>query len=875
MVRYELSRELDDVAMFDFSADEFFAESWKKHCRRFRVSPPSSATLFDALVRAGDACRATSATDLELFNAAGKEGELPHPVCMPRRDDGSAGGFAARLAADHGLTDFLLKLKYAERWSPQIRRWVLARFSDLTRLVDLKLPMDFLSVTLYVGRFERTPFAVGIPKNVDSFTVVVEGKQTVRHWPGAFWVAGAGRRVWLGEPLSAFDDESATEDLAPGDMLYLPSNRARLTDYTDLSVAMTVSYHRPQGQTFESGVRKGVGALLRCQVPRRDQFPSQSIAAVCAREVQPPPAFDALQSQLDARIDSLTERAIINWVSVAATQPFPVGPAQREPIPISQDDSVTSSPDVPVVAIRLGDARIALAAGAMVDTVPATAQNQALAASLVAGLGTTRVADLLARCGFEGAHERAPACALLAKLVSSTALERTATAPAQTRGASDGRGASPAPSAAISFAAAPPKPVSGSSASWPEQKCLGKVDLATEEMLFDELVAAADAIRAGEVKTRHPFFRLYNQSGITLITDIDSPYGLPERRDGNTEGYAARLKEELGLDQFGLVLNLGECNLGLWERIIRVLSELVPDLAFKPAFDKILPVIFLGNYSHTPFGVHRNPSDTDHIFHYLATGKKTFYFWPSEVWEDGLEQRNWLGTHHRELLENALTYELTPGDIYYWPPDTYHIAETHGLSMSLALANSRPEGVAFNEAVFDRIDRAYIAGVKECPSRRGFGGSGFNRKPVEVAEHIPTALVSHLDEVRRNRKAIRADLTASWLRGATSRGFYTSPRGRAIESLRPTDRVSANEDVPLVLVTVDDKTVLVGAAGKVWALPNHPRIIGFVRKLQSAPDLFVWELLEDLAGDRASALSLLTEMAAYSALIVRTSDGHT
>lgn len=84
---------------------------------------------------------------------------------------------------------------------------------------------------------------------------------------------------------------------------------------------------------------------------------------------------------------------------------------------------------------------------------------------------------------------------------------------------------------------------------------------------------------------------------------------------------------------------------------------------------------FLGTYSVTPFGIHR---DRASVFSCCLLGERSYLTWPPDYpWEDGdlfvpdesRLQRN---------LKGAQQFQVSEGDLFYWPSNRWHVVRSNG-----------------------------------------------------------------------------------------------------------------------------------------------------------------------------------------------------
>jgi len=154
------------------------------------------------------------------------------------------------------------------------------------------------------------------------------------------------------------------------------------------------------------------------------------------------------------------------------------------------------------------------------------------------------------------------------------------------------------------------------------------------------------------------------------------PAELPNADDASVPAYAARVSAHLGGRRFCLrVVNPQRHARGIGDPIEAFLSGLLAELPRPPRVDV---VAFVGDYDFTPVGVH---TDTSPIFHAVVCGRKRGRFWTPARWER--ESRDPRAPGH--YLDDALSHDLSAGDVVYWPAGMYHVFECLGLAAGLSI----------------------------------------------------------------------------------------------------------------------------------------------------------------------------------------------
>ncbi|WP_280246790.1 hypothetical protein [Nocardia abscessus] len=106
--------------------------------------------------------------------------------------------------------------------------------------------------------------------------------------------------------------------------------------------------------------------------------------------------------------------------------------------------------------------------------------------------------------------------------------------------------------------------------------------------------------------------------------------------------------------------------------------------------------LFLGDYAHTPGGIHRETCSNIHL---VVSGAKSMHFWNASRWPPPdaprrVDVADGSGTREEYLpdidvttaLESANSLTAQAGEGFCWPAGAWHIGQTHGRAMSLNIA---------------------------------------------------------------------------------------------------------------------------------------------------------------------------------------------
>ncbi|NTX36067.1 hypothetical protein HUA78_16590 [Myxococcus sp. CA033] len=351
---------------------------------------------------------------------------------------------------------------------------------------------------------------------------------------------------------------------------------------------------------------------------------------------------------------------------------------------------------------------------------------------------------------------------------------------------------------------------------------------------------------------------------------------LPLPEDGDVDGYARRMERLLQGRRFGLVLSSTESH--HWSHWLQMRS-------FLSGFHGALGVplggadsaLFLGNYRHTPFGVHK---DDLHVFYFVIQGRRRMSFWPLEA----LSSRPEVAPHadpglkdrphgvvprdaedERQMMAQARVLEAGAGDFMYWPSSYWHRSEpSKGLTIAASL------GLGFRAPMF--LDRA--------PEQPWPGSLRHGELPQDRDWKLPASVRAALARQGRGPglRATRDTLTEGWARFLSNGALDgPPPEARGLVPLTLEDTVVASPARPIVTVPLDEARLVVAANGYSRTLRSTPgarrRLHALVEALNSGRPQVVGALEESFfqrlpprAFPRAGVRTLLDEMARWRAV---------
>ena len=358
--------------------------------------------------------------------------------------------------------------------------------------------------------------------------------------------------------------------------------------------------------------------------------------------------------------------------------------------------------------------------------------------------------------------------------------------------------------------------------------------LAEPEATFAAIVDACDRWRAGQRDDTLRFFIGETQ----LLANVEQY--LPQRDDGSSGGYGARVSQLLGGRRFGLVIEEFQAfDATLWLRLRDFLRGLY-DMTGMPA-EAAKATLFLGNYAATPWGLHRGRSGN---FQFVVEGPKRIRTWPDAYWH-GREDVSFRTDYH-EHNEGSTVHDGQSGDVIYWPHDHWHIGEGIDGQVSAAISVAlfmKDESAANNvlARALGTVRRQLAQTSEHVPVH-----------PRDVHASVPTIADAVVHETAALRAAgddhgLRRALIAARLNHATGYGFGVLPARHPAQQLHDGAVVFGTREYPILCLR-DDDVYVCSANGHAFTVTATPQIVSLLERLNSGTPHRVQTLIDEHAG---------------------------
>jgi hypothetical protein len=292
----------------------------------------------------------------------------------------------------------------------------------------------------------------------------------------------------------------------------------------------------------------------------------------------------------------------------------------------------------------------------------------------------------------------------------------------------------------------------------------------------------------------------------------------------------------------------------VWKRAAAFLAGLHDATGLPPGNADL--EVFAGRYPSTAPGIHRERSG---VFVSAVRGTKDILVWPPE--ETGLP----LGTLRYQSAEAAgLRLRCQPGRLAYWPAMHWHVGESPA-EATAALHLAVVEEPLRLEDMMARTIRDLTADVTAPETAASPAGPGELGWPGRY-EAAVAALTSRLGD----RRAVRDQLTADWLRRRTGLGLTVPPPRHREYPVAEADSVIRDSVSPVVLAPRDAATSWCAADGRVADVRSADALAELIRWINSGEPVPVRAgvRLATAAADRELLHGVLALLAAWRAVRV-------
>jgi hypothetical protein len=382
------------------------------------------------------------------------------------------------------------------------------------------------------------------------------------------------------------------------------------------------------------------------------------------------------------------------------------------------------------------------------------------------------------------------------------------------------------------------------SADWWENTFLKTTNSLTKTSVFKNCISKnetkimrddiIDIVRTlCKLRTTQFGFRVYIEGKQLTNKEMDKIYDSPPNVGESIDSWVKRTFKD---KKFGMIINRGE----------KLNNELAKRMAYKisPLLDKVgTPIlginftIFIGNYGWTPLGIHTDaPGESVTHFH-LGPGDKTMYTWDKEQYEEIAGDEKYNNKDVENFFPHANVHPFKEGDLYYMPPNEFHIGKSDDLSIGLTLwLNNHLKSDLARKLLRVVVDQ-YLEENTETmkPDKNGIEDLSAAQQAIDLFK-LPEDLenLSFKDFMQETFKDYRYSLYSN-------SGYWTRPFPKEVEvEFTMDDSIVLEKPFIIKYVeSLDKENILIYVRGTKLVLNNHDGIKNLIDEINKGEEMTV------------------------------------
>jgi hypothetical protein len=250
--------------------------------------------------------------------------------------------------------------------------------------------------------------------------------------------------------------------------------------------------------------------------------------------------------------------------------------------------------------------------------------------------------------------------------------------------------------------------------------------------------------------------------------------------------------------------------------------------------------LFIGSYSKTPFGVHRDPES---IFHFPVVGRKTL-----RVWAGGYELKNpGINRAHdySQFLSDSLKVEAGPGGLIYWASPDWHIGErSDDFSVSLALSLN-----CFNFSLAQPLAQRAVVDLSGLMGEQG--GILVKYNPHDVNGSLGD-MPSDFKTASNYMKNVNWDAVfqKQWIKLKTAFNFMNPPLPAQQKEINEKAAVIGNKKYPIISAKLDTGALAISANGHLVEIPYNEDIVNLIDRVNEGERMSVTTLVQEFESEQ-------------------------
>lgn len=292
---------------------------------------------------------------------------------------------------------------------------------------------------------------------------------------------------------------------------------------------------------------------------------------------------------------------------------------------------------------------------------------------------------------------------------------------------------------------------------------------------------------------------------------------MPSVEEDDIDIYLEKLTAKEGYEEFCLFINDIHEYETIWNKVRPLLKVIVSNAGLPTS--GISSDFFMGNYSSTGFGAHKDLLDN---FMIMLKGEKTMLLWHEDIWKNELGNPihpDYRTAEYEPFRKHAQSFTLEAGDFLYWPEKYWHVGENDpsqiSASINLNYLHTHPADeldIVVKRALRKQASKAF----QQIASDSENGESILYPSSQNI---VPENLTRSIDSYHRliAEDDIRPTVTKEWLKKRSCFGALSCIGKRPLEHLAADQTISFNADYPILYTRFEDE-VFLAHSGNITAI---------------------------------------------------------
>lgn len=314
----------------------------------------------------------------------------------------------------------------------------------------------------------------------------------------------------------------------------------------------------------------------------------------------------------------------------------------------------------------------------------------------------------------------------------------------------------------------------------------------------------------------------------------------PVVNDGDFAGFFRRATAEFPDRRIGINLHhLEKASPALWFRFRELVQAINTAVGAYPSDNWDIDT-FIGTYKVSPLGIHK---DNAGVFVTGLSGRRSYYLWPEDHFRPGDAALRTLDLDElKPHLDQAMRFDLEPGDLLYWPSSHWHLICSDG-EPSVVLSVSAYFGKALSAVIGNQVRNLLAGCLGEDNDQDSYEiGSDANEPPAALAK------AHRLTMQAAQGGQISDALQQYWIRFLSADGMHALPPDTAARLV--TDRpIRVDSRYPIHFMRSAAGGLIVSANGVAItvATRHHAALEAMLQRLNTGTETSLAELIHQHA----------------------------